>query len=731
MRRTILLQVLLLLGTISLCHAQLITLEDLTNGKFYAERIYGVIPMADGETYTQLSDDRRQIVRRSFRTGEQIGILFDVTTARGPVALQGIDGYEMSPDESHILLQTETKYIYRRSYSAEHYIYDVAARTFRRLSDGGAQQVPLFSPDGTKVAFARSNNLYLCDLTKQGQEEQVTTDGKFNHILNGIPDWVNEEEFSTNRSFCFTADGNALCWVRYDESMVPVYSMQMYKGLRPEITDNDNYPGTYDYKYPVAGAKNSDVCVKSFDLQSHATRQLDIPLESDGYIPCIRMTSDKDRIAVVTLNRHQDRMDIYMANPHDGTAKLIVRETDSKYLRESAYTDLTFYPGRFVMTSGRTGYDQLFLYDLEGNLIRRLSDGNYDVTAFYGYDPKNDCAYYQAADESPLRRNIFKCDKRRRVSRLNPLTGTNDAIFSKNFRYFMNVNSTLERPYVTDLVSAEGKTLKTLVDNATLKTLTDKVCGQKSTFTFTTSEGVELYGWMVRPRDFDPAKRYPVIMFQYGGPGSQEVRDSWRMGQVGGGLFESYMAERGYIFVCVDGRGTGARGRDFEKCTYQQLGVLEARDQVEAALYLGTLPYVDKERIGIWGWSFGGFNTLMSMSEGRPVFKAGVAVAAPTNWKYYDTVYTERYMRTPKENPGYAENPIGRASKLHGKLLLIHGTADDNVHFRNCAEYTEALVQEGKQFDMQVYTNRNHFIMGGRTRNHLYHRITEFFLENL
>lgn len=732
MKRKIFLFTCLLFSAVMAAAQQqkLITLEDITSGQYYAERIWGVVPMKDGETYTQLSDDRRHIIRRSFKTGEQVGILFDVSTARGPVALSGIDDYVMSPDESRILLQTETNYIYRRSFTAQYYIYSVADGTFTKLSKGGAQQVPLFSPDGTKIAFARGNNMFVVNLA-DGKETQVTQDGKFNHVLNGTPDWVNEEEFSTNCSFCFSADSKMLCWVRYDESKVPVYSMQMYKGLRPEIGDNDEYPGTYDYKYPVAGARNSDVSVLSYDIESGITRNMQVPLDDEGYIPCIRMTSDKDKIAVVTLNRHQDRMDIYMVNPHSAEATLVLRETDSKYLRESAYTALTFYPDCFVMTSGRSGYDQLYLYNLNGTLQRRLSAGDYDVTDFYGYDPKTGSTYYQAVDEAPMRRAVFVCDKKGSARKLSTEKGTNSATFSEGFRYHMNVFSSVSVPYVTTLRDNKGNTLKTLVDNNALREKTDRVCGQKSFFSFTTSEGVELNGWMILPRDFNAEKKYPVIMYQYGGPGSQEALDSWRMGLVGGGLFESYMAEQGYIFACVDGRGTGARGAEFEKCTYLNLGVLEARDQVEAAIYLGTLPYVDKERIGIWGWSFGGFNTLMSMSEGRPVFKAGVAVAAPTNWKYYDTVYTERYMRTPKENSGYAENPISRANKLQGNLLIVHGTADDNVHYRNCTEYTEALVQAGKQFDMQIYTNRNHFLTGGRTRLHLYYRISEFFIKNL
>lgn len=727
----ILLFFLAVFSTMGVIAQEKITLEDINAGKYSPQRIYGVNPLTNGDSYSQLSADRRQIICRSFKTGEQTSVLFDVSEAKGDVKLEQIDGYVLSPDERTILLQTETNYIYRHSFTAQYYIYNVVNRQVSRLSDGGPQQAPQFSPDGTMVAFARDNDLWLVKLLFGNSESRVTKDGQRNKIINGIPDWVNEEEFSTDHSFCFTADSKLLCWVRYDESQVPVYSIPMYKGDCPEIKANDEYPGTYDYKYPVAGVRNSTVTVHSFDIASRVARQLSVPIDSDGYVPCIMSMGSADDMAVVTLNRHQDRMDIYKTNSRTTTSTLLLRETDDKYLRESAYTSLKFYPEEFVLTSGRSGYEHLYLYSLNGELKRALTSGNYDVTQFYGYDPKTGNVYYQAADESPLRRSVFVSDKHSHSRRLSSEQGTNDAVFSSNFKYHMNVYSSAVQPYVTSLRDASGKNLKTLIDNAPLKERTDKLCGQKEFFSFTTPEGVTLNGWMIKPRDFDAAKQYPLIMFQYSGPGSQEALDSWRMGQAGGGLFESYMVDRGYIFACVDGRGTGARGADFEKCTYLHLGQLESHDQAEAAVWLGSLPYVDASRIGIWGWSFGGFNTLMSMSEGRGLFKAGVAVAAPTNWKYYDTVYTERYMRTPKENDGYSDNPITRAAALQGRLLLIHGSADDNVHYRNFAEYSEALVQQGKQFDMHVYTNRNHFIYGGQTRNHLYRRITEFFLKNL
>ena len=710
-----------------------LTLSDITGGKYSPKYVYGVNPMNDGETYTQLSPDSKRIVRRSFKTGKETETIFDVTAARGPVKLESIDGYIMSPDERRILLRTQTKMIYRRSYTAVYYIYDVQNRKFEPLSEGGPQQMPVFSPDGNVVAFARDNNLFLVKLLFGNAETQVTKDGKFNEVLNGVPDWVNEEEFSTNRSFDFSADSEMLAWVRYDESKVPVYAIQEFKGMYPTREENDEYPGEYRYKYPVAGAKNSDVTVMTFDIKNRVTRTLKLPLDSDGYVPRIHFTSDPAKLAVVTLNRHQDRMDIYMANPRSTECKLAVREEASKYVTEAAYGSLKFYGNHFAYISDRSGYKHIYWYNLNGQLERQVTSGNYDVSAFYGYDEQSGRFFYASHEESPLRTAVYSVDKGGRQRRLTAEAGTHSATFSRSMKYFLDVYSSAEQPPVTTLrLATDGKVLSTLIDNADLKQTLAPMLGQKEFFKFTTADGVELNGWMVKPRDFDASKKYPVVMYQYSGPGSQEVTDSWGMGFYPGATFESYMAQRGFIFACVDGRGTGARGADFEKCTYLRLGELESHDQVEAAVYLGSLPYVDKDRIAIWGWSFGGFNTLMSMSEGRPVFRAGVAVAAPTNWKYYDTVYTERYMRTPKENAaGYATNPIQRAAALSGDLLLVHGTADDNVHFRNFAEVQEAYVQAGKLFREQVYTNRNHFIQGGNSRLHLFTTIARFFEEKL
>ena len=714
--------------------AQKVTLQDVANGTYRAQSIQGLKPMLDGEHYTQISKDHKRIVKYSFKTGKEVATIFDVATARNH-KLKSFDDYIMSPDESLILIQTETKPIYRRSFTAVYYIYNVRNRTLEPLSNNGPQQVPLFSPDSHQIAFVRNNNIYLIKLLFGNSESQVTKDGEYNKVLNGIPDWVYEEEFSYNRAFDFSADSKMIAYVRFDESQVPMYSFPWYKGMAPEKTEYTTYPGSYDYKYPKAGVVNSKVSVHSFDIKSRVTRKMELPVDSDGYVPRIKFTDDPEKLAIMTLNRHQNRFDLYMANPRSAICKVAIRDEAEQYIKEQAYSDIAFYPEHIVMMSERDGYNHLYLYTIGGNLVKQITKGEFEVKDFLGWDQKANVFYYTSNEGSSLRTAVYKIDGKGKKTKLSTRTGTNSALFSKNLNYYINTYSSAQTPTLITLNNNKGQEMVTLLDNKELKSKTAQLnMPTKEFFSFKTSEGVELNGWMMKPANFNPSKKYPVIMHQYSGPGSQQVLDKWGIGSFGdGGMFEAVMCDKGYIMVCVDGRGTGGRGAAFEKCTYLSIGVKEATDQAEAAKYLSTLPYVDGSRIGIWGWSYGGYNTLMSMSEGSGAFKAGVAIAAPTDWRFYDSVYTERFMRTPKENgDGYqASSAISRASKLKGKLLLIHGSADDNVHLQNFMEYSEALVQANIQFDTQIYTNRNHSIFGGNTRNHLMNRVANFFLQNL
>ena len=709
-----------------------LTLKSITDGSFGAHGIYGVNPLPDGESYSQLVDGKR-IVVSSFKTGEQTGILFDVEDTKGKVKLSRIDGYTLSPNQKNILLRTQTRGIYRHSTTAVYYIYNVQNRTLAPLSDGGPQECPLWSPDGNMVGFVREGNLFLVKLLFDNAEVQVTKDGKFNSVINGKADWVYEEEFVTNRSFDFNADATMLAWIRYDESQVPLFSFPMYKGMLPEMQENAEYPGAYEYKYPIAGQPNSKVTVHTFDIKSRATREVKVPLEAEGYIPRIKFSSDPNKLLILTQNRHQDNLKVWAANPRSTECRCIVSDEVKPYVADNAYTIFTTIQDGFILLSERSGYAHLYQYNLLGTQKRKIGKGQDIITDFYGYDEKTGTYYYQAKDGGPLRTGVYKCDAKGKVTPISTEAGQNSAIFSTNFKHLMLTHHSAATPPTYTLRNDKGKVTKTLQDNAALKQKVDGMnLASIEFFQFQTQDGVDLNGIMVKPANFDASKKYPVILFQYSGPGSQQVQDSWYVGNCSAALLERYMAQEGFVSVIVDGRGTGGRGAEFEKQTYLKLGQLESHDQVETAIYLSKLPWVDAKHIGIWGWSFGGFNTLMSMSEGRPVFYAGVAVAPPTSWRYYDTVYTERFMRTPKENPeGYDCSPISRAKNLSGSLLIIHGSADDNVHYRNVAEYTEALVHADKDFRQLTYTNRNHSIYGGNTRNHLFRQLVNHFKASL
>lgn len=713
--------------TVAAVSAQQITLDDVVNYKYYPKSVRGVKPMADGESYSCVSDNRQSIEKHSFKTGEVTEVLFDASEARG-ATIRAVEGYIISPDEKNILIETNRQQIYRRSYTATHYIYNIKNKTLTPLSQGGPQECPKFSPDGNQIAFVRDNNIFLVKLLFNNAESQITKDGERNKVINGKPDWVYEEEFSFNCAFDFSADSEMLAWIRFDESNVKTFSFPWYRGSNPSMDEYALYPGSYEYKYPKAGEENAKVSVLTYDIKSRVTRTMQVPLDADGYIPRIQFTGEKDKLMVLTLNRHQDRLDFYAVNARSTTAQLILREENKRYVDEAAYADTDFSRDQFVLLSERDGYQHMYLYTIGGQLVRQLTSGEYEVTDYYGTDATGKNFYYASNEGSPLEKYIYKVDASGKKTKLSTEKGYNEAVFSNGCQYYLNTYSNLTTPPVYTLCNAAGKTLQTVEDNGQLKEMLAALpLGTPEIISVNTADGIQLNGWMVKPKNFDASKKYPVLMYQYGGPGYQMVFNSFDNGFMGGLIWEQRLAQKGYIVVCVDGRGTGGRGDEFKKCTYMKLGDLESHDQVETALWLSKLPYVDKSRIAIWGWSFGGFNTLMSMCEGREVFNCGVAVAPVTDWRFYDTVYTERFMRTPQENPkGYDCSPLHRYEKIKGNLLLVHGMADDNVHFQNSAELAEALVQLGYQFDMQVYTNRNHSIYGGNTRRHLVARIENF-----
>lgn len=731
MKKTMISFAIGLIANMSL-QAEPLNLKDITDGKYQADQLRTVTALSDGEQFAQISEDGLRIESYSYKNGAKTGVLFDVKDTKGE-HIDDFDNYILCPNGRKMLIQTKTQRVYRRSFKAVYYIYDIQSKHMDRLSDYGPQQSPVWSPDGQYVAFVRDNNIYLVKLLYDNAESQVTTDGKPNEIINGIPDWVNEEEFGLSTALTFNADASMICWIKYDEKEVPVFSLQTYRGSHPVRDENKTYIGQYSYKYPKAGERNATVSVHSFDIKTKQTRTLQVPLSKDGYIPRIISTSDAQKVLVYTMNRHQDELCLYGVNPKSTIAQLLIKEQVDKYVKEEAMSNILITDSHIIMPSDRSGKMQLYLYSMTGQLQRTLTSGP-EVTNVYGYDEKTGAVYYQTVGDTPMDRCVRTTAANGKTQILSEKKGWNSALFGSDKKYFIGIWSDAKTPYEYATYQANGKKLSTLLDNQELKKrISSFQLPSKEFFTLKTSEGVELNGVMLKPADFNSSKKYPVIMWQYSGPGSQQVVNSWSLGSMGGGaLFDAWLVEQGFIVVCVDGRGTGGRGAEFEKCTYKHLGELESSDQVEAALWLGRQTYIDADRIGIWGWSYGGFCTLMSMSEGREVFRAGVAVAPPTDWRFYDTIYTERFMQTPQENAsGYDVNPIQRASKLHGSLLLCHGLADDNVHPQNTFEYSEALVQADKDFRMNVYTNRNHSIYGGNTRNHLLRQIARHFIDCL
>jgi len=696
-----------------------IQLKDIIERKYAPMGVEEMRSLPDGEYYTMLSSDRKAILKYAYKTGKVTDTLFNVKTVR-ETQLDRIEGYLISSTGYRILVWTNREYIYRRSWKADVYDYDVRRNYLKPLSDSeGKIRIPTFSPDGRMCAFVKDNNIWLKKFDYD-TETQVTKDGEVGKILNGVTDWVYEEEFRATNLMSWSVDSKFLAFVKSDESAVPMYSFPLYKGKL--------YPETYTYKYPKPGENNSIVGVYAYNVDTKDIKRMDVPLDADGYIPVIRFTENLDQLAVMTLNRHQNQFNMYYANPKSTVARLTFRDENKYYIDPDWIDAIYFTKDNFVYVSEKNGFAHAYLYTINGVQERQLTSGNWDVTALYGYNSVTKTVYYQSAEESPLRRSVYKIDAKGVKTKLSTREGTNSASFSNNFQYYVNSFSNATTPAVVTVNDEKGKQLFVLNDNSELQSLLQTLrYPQKEFFTFTNPQGVVLNGWMMKPVNFDANRKYPALMIQYSGPDSQEVLDQFGMD------WDVYLAAQGYVVAAIDGRGTGARGEEFRKCTYLNLGLLESDDQASGAQYLGSLPYVDKDRIAIWGWSYGGYNVLMSMSRGNGIFKAGVAIAPVTDWRFYDSVYTERFMRTPNENEsGYnTSSPLKLANNLQGRLLLIQGTADDNVHFQNSLYYMQALEDAGKQFETQVYPDKNHSILGINTRLHLYNRIIDFLNKNL
>lgn len=703
-----------------------ITLEDLyQNYTFYGQSVYGLRSMNDGLHYTIFDRRHQAIVKYSYKTGEAVDTILKTSDLQMPRT----SAYRFNEDESKIILETGVKWIYRHSYTAKFYVWDIKTKKLLSVSDKDKQQLATISPDGSKVAFVYENNIYIKNFTT-GAETAVTTDGMKNKIINGAPDWVYEEEFGFNQAFYWSPDGKKIAFIRFDESKVKTFDMTVYAGMAPKIEKNALYPENRQWKYPKAGEANSVVTVHIYDVQTAKTIKADIGTETDIYIPRIRWTTDAGKLAIIRLNRLQNKLEVLYADAQTGSTKVIYTDENKYYIGEETLDDLTFSKdGKyFLITSEKDGYRHIYLYKTDGAFVKQLTKGSWDVAGFIGFDDAKKICYYSSNEDSPIRTGLYSVSLKGKKKKLSTQAGSNRTSFSKGYKYYINYFSNAQTPNYITLHDANGKLIRVLKDNAGLKAKVKEYGGaNKEFFTFKTSEGVELYAWMIKPPDFDPNKKYPVFVTQYSGPNSQSVRDSWSFG------YNDFLAQKGYIVACVDPRGTGARGEAFRKVTYKELGKYETIDMIEFAKYLGAQNYIDKSRIGIFGWSYGGYMTLLAMTKGADYYKVGIAVAPVTNWRYYDNIYTERYMRTPQENPsGYDDNsPINHAKKLKGKLLLVHGTGDDNVHFQNSVEMSEALVQANKQFKQMFYTNRNHGIYGGNTSFHLRTMMTNFILDNL
>ena len=717
----------LLLTTCAFAQKKEITLDDIfAKGTFSVKHIYGLESMKDGEHYTTLANGKSNpaIVKYEYKTGNAVDTILKEDWLLTPDKKEkiSIENYSFSADEKKILIATETEPIYRHSTRENYYIWNRETKKLSALSSGGKQSLAEFSPDGNKVAFVRENNLFFVDLSS-GKETQITKDGKVNSIINGATDWVYEEEFSFSKAWFWSPDGNKIAYYRFDESNVKEFSMNKYGTL---------YPTEYKFKYPKAGEDNSKVSIHVFYLDSQEALTLNLDAE---YIPRIKWSVNPNLLSVQTLNRLQNKLELYIIDcrkNHD-PIKPVITETSDTYIEIA--DALTFLPNgkEFIWSSEKDGHNHLYLYDINAGFVSQITKGDWDVIDLKGYDEKKQTLYYLSTEISPNNRNLYSISiEGKNKKKLFPLQGTDDAEFNTTFTYYIHTFSNANHLPTIVLRTADGNEVRTLEDNAALqKKLSDYNLTTKEFFKFKTEDGTELNGWMMKPAASkeDGNKKRPVLMFVYGGPGINTVNDAWDRDY----FWYQMLCEKGYIIVSVDNRGTGGRGKKFRDCTYKQLGKLETEDQISAAKYLGTLPYVDKNRIGIWGWSYGGYMSSLCIMKGADVFKMAMAVAPVTNWRYYDNVYTERYMGLPKDNgSGYDDNsPINHVDKLKGKFLLVHGTADDNVHFQNSVEMVTALVKANKQFDFFAYPDKAHSLSGRDTHLHLYNMLTNFVLNNL
>ena len=705
------------------CQNKQITLEDIWSGAFRTEGMQALHSMKNGKQYSVLNYDRQNgttsIDIYDYKTLEKVKTLVSSSEI---AEIQGFFNYTFSDDESKVILTTKEVPVFRRSRLGEYYVYDITTKALTKVSEDLVQE-PTLSPDATKIAYGFENNLYVKDLNS-GVVKQITTDGVKNKIINGITDWVYEEEFSFVRAFDWNAGSNQIAFIRFDETDVPEFSMDVFgSGL---------YQTQQVFKYPKAGEANSKVSLHLYDLNSETLSEITVSKAyTDFYIPRIQWTKDADVLSAQYMNRHQNELDLWMINTKSNTSDLVLAETDKAYI--DVTFNLTFLKDNsFIWTSEKDGYNHIYHYSKKGELINQVTNGDWEVTRYYGFNEKENTIYYQSVENGSINRDVYSIKLNgKNKKRLTKADGTNSASFSADFTYFINTHSSATTPPEYTLNNSKsGDLVKGIKDNDRLAQKVGNYVTSKKEFSSISINGNDLNMWMIKPADFDETKEYPLFMYQYSGPGSQQVANRWNGTN---DYWYQMLAQQGYIVVCIDGRGTGFKGADFKKVTQNELGKYEVEDQIAAAKKLGELPYIDESRIGIWGWSYGGFMSSNALFKGNDVFKMAIAVAPVTSWRFYDTIYTERYMTTPQENPsGYDENsPINHVDKLKGDFLLIHGSGDDNVHLQNTMRMVEALVQADKQFEWMIYPDKNHGIYGGNTRLHLYKKMTNFINKTL
>ncbi len=702
-----------------------ITIDDLfSRPTFRQKSVYGINWMNDGRYYTALEDNN--IVKYDVTTGKIVSTLLDGSTLQPAIQF---DDYQYSADQSKILLRTDRQGIYRRSYTAVYYVYNTGTGTLSPLSEQGRQSYATFSPDGKRVAWVRENNLYIRDLGT-GEETAVTTDGEFNRLIHGSTDWVYEEELSFTRAFEWSGDGQYLFFLSFLEADVPEFTMQYWN-------QGELYPENYRFKYPKAGEKNSVLSASIYDVRNKSVKKVDTGTDQEYYIARIRRTRNPQEFSLVRLNRLQNQLDILHVNASTAEPKVIYSDRYQTYVDVDFVDDLTYLEDgeHFIITSERDGFKHIYLYKVDGTLVKQVTRGNWEVASVAGIDDsgRKVLIYYTSTQDSPMERYLYVTDlEGKKKEKLTSEPGMHSINMSPDEKYYIDYYSNANQPLTVTLYRTRGnRKVKVLEDNAELtRTAEEYALRPKEFFSFPTVDGTSLNGYMLKPANMAPDKEYPVLIYQYSGPGSQNVTNSW-----GGGHFywHQMLVQQGYIVAVIDTRGTGARGAEFKKLTYGQLGKYEVEDHIEGAKYLGGLPYVDEDRIGIWGWSYGGYMSALAILKGSDVYKAAIAVAPVTNWRYYDTIYTERYMGLPQDNAsGYDDNsPTSHAEKLEGNFLLVHGTGDDNVHFQNAVALQDALISAGKQFDSFYYPDRSHGIYEYNARPHLYTMMTRWLENNL